>query len=665
MENKCTKIRVPETLMDKNEAYDVPQEQIDNLVEQAIALLEDYDYDVTEDGVRTVIEAWATSKGWLIKLLSEHENYSGNFQIVMPTTLKRPIDADGIGKFVDWATPQFFNKLPEKMIGMFTAVEYSAMKANVYRIIDRMDYLECPRLGAYRGRTYDEWMEEYNRMSRRLAECNEWNWHDIEYHGRTKKVSIATYNQWRAWGRIVSKLLLDRGKETPNIISKEDCECLNSHAENIGVPITEGLKVTKYIRKILVKYGIDKVVDIKTEEWMDSTTGEVRTRTADKGYNYYFALLGDSINPVDFPCEMVISVNPLDFWTMSFGYNWASCHTIDKDNRRGNESHNYHGCYSSGTESYMLDTSTIIVYSRPTQEQLAKKGEENLPMELQSKMKRCVFYLGEDKLVQSRLYPDGRDDGDKGLAAQFRSVVQSVIAGLYNTPNLWVLKKGTNECCAVVNSGSGATNYPDYENYSDCNVSYLRRVDGLLNTRTIEVGTAPICPSCGETHSDAEWIVCEDCREEHITCAECGARVDRDYAIEINGHYYCDTDCAYNAGYVDTVDDGWNLREDCRQESVTGDWYYYTGEGIETVDDEWFHNSDTACENGYSYCDYDYEWAPEDDVYEIGNTGLYFNCQNYDYIEAEDGRYFPDADVAEENGYHRLEDGSWTNEEVA
>ena len=83
MENE---IRLPETLMNKDEAYDVPQEKIDNLVEQAIALLEDYDYDVTEDGVRTIIEAWAKSKGWLIKLLSEHENYSGNFQIIMPTT---------------------------------------------------------------------------------------------------------------------------------------------------------------------------------------------------------------------------------------------------------------------------------------------------------------------------------------------------------------------------------------------------------------------------------------------------------------------------------------------------------------------------------------------------------------------------------------------------
>ena len=98
---------------------------------------------------------------------------------------------------------------------------------------------------------------------------------------------------------------------------------------------------------------------------------------------------------------------------------------------------------------------------------------------------------------------------------------------------------------------------------------------------------------------------------------------------------------------------------------MTCDWYYYTDDGVDTEDGGWFHDERTALENGYGYCDYDYEWVPEDDVYEIGDTGSYFNCQHYDYIEAEDGRYFPDADTAEDYGYHRLEDGSWTNEEVA
>ena len=664
-------IRLPGTLMVKDIWYTMSAEERSKLTNVASSLLLDYGYRYTEGGLNVIFNEWASKKGWLIDLFSKHPNYNGNFQIVLPSTLRRPVDMEGVRNFIVWAKTAVRKQIPELRIGMFTVVEYLEMRDEVAKIADSFNYF--PGRGKYilyRGKTKQEWQREKDRMEEVIYNAKHkvgGYWNSIFVGDKEMKISREDYRRLQAFDEIIDQLL-DRcyRKEEPNIISQADKDYLSSYAEILGIPMVAGNRVAKYVRKLLVKFGADKIVDLHERSW--TTTDEngntvQNTRMEDLGYNHYFALLGDSINPVDIPCELVISVNPIDFWTMSFGYKWGSCHTLDKENRR-NCDNSYHGCYSSGTTSYMLDGATFIVYSRPSAKQLEKIGEDGLPMELQSKMKRCVFYLGEDKLVQSRLYPDGRDGGDAGLAAQFRNIVQDVIAKLYDTANLWVLKKGTCECSSVVDAGRGATNYPDYENYDDCNVSYLRRVDGLLNARVITVGTAPICPVCGKEHSSQEWIICDNCRDT-VYCENCGELVSRRDAIYVDGEWYCDADCANSAGYVETEDDGWHHRRDCGYESYTDTWYYYTDEAIVTTDDEWFHNGEAAEDCGYVYCEYDDEWSPEDDAYEIGDTGEFFNCQYHDYIEAENGMYFPDADTAENNGYHRLEDGAWTNEEVA
>ena len=669
-------IRLPETLMNKAEGYTLSKEERAKLVEVATRLLEEYDYDFTDDGINAIIDEWIANKGWLVNLFSQHENYNGNFQIVLPTTLKRPVDHDGINKFVDWAIEELKKSLPEIRIGMFGAYEYEEMFNAVDRIVDKLSYLENSAGSGivYKGRTFDEWRAERRRMQNTInkARTNYDDWKTICANDGYKYVSRQDYNKYRAVSQIFHRLLSRCGiKELPNIINGDDCLLLKEYADTIGIKMTEGLKVAKYIRKILVKFGIDKVVDLHEQAW-DTTDNDGNithhTRMVDMGYNYYFALLGDSINPMEVPSEVVLSVNPIDYWTMSFGYKWASCHTIDKENRRGNDK-NYSGCYSSGTESYMLDPSSFIVYSRPDAKRLEKIGETDLPLELQSKMKRCVFMLGEDKLVQSRLYPDGRDGGDEGLAGQFRNIVQTTIAGLYHTSNLWTLKSGRRACYDVVDTASEATHYEDYNEYEDCNVSYLRRVDGLLNTNPIAVGAMPICPCCGEGHESNEWITCEDCREE-VCCEDCGAVLSRRYGegIEVNGHRFCDGCCARRSGWVETEDDGWCREDDGLYEESTDTWWRDTYEGvyIEGVG-EWFHNEEAAEDAGYVYCEYGDEWAYESDAYEVGDTGIYFSICHYDgYFETEDGKYFPTEECAENHGYIRQADGSWVkNTEVA
>ena len=101
-----------------------------------------------------------------------------------------------------------------------------------------------------------------------------------------------------------------------------------------------GQKMSRVMNKLLTYIGYNKLPD----------------------YNREFAKYADAINPLQIVRHTVLSVNPLDYLTMSFGNSWASCHTIDKTNKR-HMPNSYEGMYSSGTVSYMLDKPSMVFYT--------------------------------------------------------------------------------------------------------------------------------------------------------------------------------------------------------------------------------------------------------------------------------------------------------------
>lgn len=107
-----------------------------------------------------------------------------------------------------------------------------------------------------------------------------------------------------------------------------------------------GAKTSKVVRKILTKYFR---VDFKNIDKFESE----------------YAKYSDAINPIEIPRKTIISWNIMDFLTSSFGVNWASCMSPDKNNLHeySGRAAGYRGCYSSGTLSYGLDDSTIVLYT--------------------------------------------------------------------------------------------------------------------------------------------------------------------------------------------------------------------------------------------------------------------------------------------------------------
>lgn len=637
------------TIMIKDvEPYVPTESEMKYLLETGMDLLRDYNYNPTENGLRAIYDEWATNNAWMIKLFEKSPNYvNGKFYIKLPATkLVRPVDKAGVNTFVNWARETVREVLTNKyriMIGLHTFSDYERAKN---RVLNK--YNSMLQGMVWNGETENSLLAEYNRMKDRI---------DQEYAKQTiyccgddyvpREIYITIENVKRIFAKV-------KEMENPQIIGEDDARKFNELLEDtiIKARAHEGNKTTKFYGKIMREIGMDKVVDIKTERWTDQD-GVLRERTKDMGYNYHRALLGDSINPYTYDRDIIISVNPIDYWTMSFGYRWASCHTIDKTNRRNCEN-SYHGEYSGGTESYMLDGSSFIVYVLPTAEEIENKGETLFADEKKSKLKRCVFMMGEDKLVQSRVYPDGRDGGDDGLAAQLRNIVQKVIADLLETPNMWRLEKGRYECQNVTRTIG--VHYADYDCCDDCNVSYLRRIDGYLNRNRITIGHDPICPCCGEEHDAHDNIQCYDCGEEMVYCERCGDSFREEDGIRTNdGTWFCCGDCANRSDYVYCTDvEEWYHIDYCHCDDYEGEWFYYEDEAVYSEEGYVYRNEYNAEADGCRWCE-DIERYSQD-YYETVEG-------NYFYSDSElieiDGEYYESEEDAINDGYELNEDGEW------
>lgn len=358
----------------------------------------------------------------------------------------------------------------------------------------------------------------------------------------------------------------------------------------------DGQKTSRVINKLLTYIGVSKHPE----------------------YNREFAKYADALNPLTITRYTVLSVNPLDYLTMSFGNSWASCHTIDKRNKRGMPN-SYEGMYSSGTISYMLDSPSMVFYTVDA----SYNGNDfwNEP-----KINRQMFHWGEEKLVQGRLYPQD-NDGNNSVYTPYREIVQKVMSELFDLPNYWTVSKGTDAAGKFIDSDG--THYRDYDNYSNCTLS---RPKGSENDRCITVGHDPICIECGREHDTEDCISCCSKPIEYY-CEECGEPIDDDDVIWVSDEPYC-RDCVTFCDECETyfVGDGTCVRS-------------RYGYEITVCDD---------CLEEYAYCDCCGEYRPGDMMTTwIGEECDYVcdDCFSDNYGTCEScGEYFKLSDLEEHNG---------------
>lgn len=459
-------VEVPE---EENNSYVLSEEMRTELIEEMKTLLIRFGYHPTENGLNKILDEWCKEKADLIRLFEKHPNYNGKFQIAFDYDFNREFNYDAVYNFKQWLlSADVLNMLrKEAKIGAFT---YNELYHICRRLRQCMDVFDYDVVKTMNGKTYEEYRKEFLRFDdmKDKYEFNSnitiWNRHAYEKE---------SFNNSRKIDYVVRVMNDDT---LGQFIDNDDEDFLNDWFPN--AKIKAGQKTSRAINKILHMLGIDKHPD----------------------YNKEFAKFSDAINPLKIKRHTVLSIHPVDYFTMSFGNSWSSCHTIDRCNsRRIDSEHSYRGCNSSGTMSYMLDGTSCVFYT--------VDGEyHGNQLELEDKINRCMFHYYDNKLLQARVYPQSNDSGANDLYKDIRAIVQKIFADLLEVPNLWTNKKGVDACDYATRSYG--THYRDYYNFETCNVSTLK--DKESNYR-IEIGHNPICPCCGDTHHREKSIECNYC----------------------------------------------------------------------------------------------------------------------------------------------------------
>jgi len=524
----------------------------------------------------------------MVNLFKKHPNYNGKYQIVFDCDYTRCCNKDELYNFADWMYHQSRDLfLVPIQIGKFSYAETKNIYTNINYVKSYMQ--DIYNLGyrniSVNGRSLTE-MEKENKIW-------EARYYRYKYNDEVYITNGCAYDK-KKFDMIdkIYKFKYKLAENTDHIATEEFASIVNEYFP--GIKAVAGQKVSRIVNKICKSIGLDKHSD----------------------YNREFAKYSDAINPLTIKRHTVLSCHPVDYLTMSFGNSWASCHTIDKKNRREMPD-DYSGCYSSGTLSYMLDGSSFVYYT-------VDKEYNGNELELQDKINRNMFHMGEDKLIQARVYPQSTD-GETGIYRQIREIAQKVISDCLEVPNMWKNVKGTSECGSMIYSYG--THYRDYKSFEYCNVSYLKGDTEDINRNGIKVGHNPICVNCGDNYDWAEAVECEGCHNGEHKCHDCGYSYETDDMHYIDGHWYCN-DCCFYCEY--------------HEEYEIGESTYVEGFG-RVCDDSLYIGEFYECE----YCN---EWH-------------YTESRHDEHIETEDGTHFCCADHALNGGYEATDDGYWYPED--
>lgn len=601
-------------IMHENEAMSL--ETIKKAIKEMVYLFDTYDHDYRDEGIKRVADEVYKAKTDLRNILRKHPNWNEDGQYVeTEIEIVRPIDKDAISDFIYWCKNQLqfkWAKTHALKIGLHDACEY---KSALYRTEDLLDCF-ITNVTEVRGMTKVQIKADAERMRKRLRE--------IGYYKIIKKdehtevfISEADYNKY-----LNETILIHEFCNCESILSEANANFLNELAEKCEVDLRarKGQKLSKVMNKACTALELNKISDVRLKSFTNPDTGEVSTREVECGYNAKYATFADASSPKTFKKKLRLSIALVDFLTMSFGDNWASCHTIDYENYR-HCANTYQGQYRSGTLSYALDNVSLVAYIPGNEEKYGKYTKE----------KRQMFFFGEEKLQQSLLYPDGRDGGNIDYNTAFRQAIQDIFAYCLDYKEKWIYKEGE------VYINSYGTHYPDYNygrNYKS--TSFMKTEEGK-NTFSIDVGHRPICIISGEEHNDAESLSDDS---DVYRCPNCGSRINIDYddyeeARDSWGDnvYFCDADCAEGEGYVwcDNVETYYSpAHDDVYLDDYTQEYFYDNCYEFIHFDGHHYLDSENANNDGWVHCFDDDEWHRETDAH-------------YDYYE--DDWFYDDSEM--------------------
>lgn len=316
--------------------------------------------------------------------------------------------------------------------------------------------------------------------------------------------------------------------------------CLNTETEipdAVSKMLRVGTKVTRLVRKCFENiklYGNNKIVDTTT--FVDDGD-DPRTR---KSFDKYYAKFADCLSELKIERITLVSLNYLDFMTMSNGNSWSSCHFI---NSRGifheDADSSYRGEYKQGCMSYALDKPSMILYTLP-----ATFNETDYYR--CQKLTRMVCQYENGVLITGKCYPNNQNS----YITRYRQMMQLVLSEVCETPNLWTFSRKINKINCFAETAQNSAHYPDYTyDHQKPTISFCKSVPIDIDM-TITIGHEAYCLDCGKVLGsyDHKWLQCDNHRKVRV-CSHCGKYIGRNEEYhEYADNCYC-ADCSFYCDY--------------------------------------------------------------------------------------------------------------------
>ena len=257
----------------------------------------------------------------------------------------------------------------------------------------------------------------------------------------------------------------------------------------------KGMKIGKALNLILDS-------NIITESWIDYNKQDV-DYIRNNIIGGQIANIIDNAAAASDDLSLVLSINPLDFLTMSCGTSWDSCMYPT-------------GEYSTGTLPYATGKDTVIGFLVNTDDYKAEIECSNWC----NKIWRQIMYITDDNfIISQKPYP-----GDKPKFSVALSAYINEALGL----NLEITKKASSENAdklCVRNIGI-STGYIDLEHGGDLPYIFGSKTEEGIHIEVCAQSVA-CCLDCGEFKADCEMCdscgVCESCANDYdFYCYHCG-----------------------------------------------------------------------------------------------------------------------------------------------
>lgn len=390
----------------------------DKLVDDMQKLLKNFGHRNSEHGICIVLDKYFTAKEPIIKLFATSNHYAGNMRIILKKEFDRDIDRNAIFR----TCRDFPQRVgADKIILKYTDKDGKTITDYLVTGKNKICVLNAEDIKSAQDNTKN--LKNFNLENGATKETADML---INFHNST---------DWFADVAMTS---------IPENITK------------FGVEYKKGMKTSRAFNKMCTQFGVDKA----------------------GSYNKLFAEYADLVAGGTRSMNFIVSVNPLDYITMSIGKSWTSCHSTKA------RSDGYAAGACGGCVSYMLDNCSIITY-------VVDKLTDDLHME--GKIYRQMYHYSGDYIVQSRLYPQG-NDGATDLYAKFRGFMCEEFTELLNlSKDSWTKEDAAYVRDLVRHIGY---HYPDIKYNNGVSMFYPTEKEKSFKRFTI--GSYSYCFYCGE-----------------------------------------------------------------------------------------------------------------------------------------------------------------------